>query len=128
MAAPGWPDETKDPLLGSLPEPLVSLLIDNGWNTAVRLEAAFDTEAEAESLVTQLQGHNEARNVRRFWAKALMSWQALVLLHSGEGWLYGKRLVTRRFQKFSAVPIFSQPGISFCQFLRRSGGFQLQFW
>ena len=79
MAVPGWPDETKGPLLGSLPDPLVSLLIDNGGNTAVRLEAAFDTEAEAESLVTQRLGHKEARSIRRFWAKALMSGQAVVL-------------------------------------------------
>ena len=78
MAAPGWPDETKDPLFGSLPAPLVDLLISNGWDTAVRLEAAFDTEAEAEALVTELQGHNELRNVRRFWAKSLMRWQLSV--------------------------------------------------
>lgn len=78
MAAPGWPDETKDPLLGSLPSPLLELLVENGWNVAIRLEAAFDTEAEAEALVTGLQGHQEARNVRRAWAKALIRWQLLV--------------------------------------------------
>lgn len=76
--APGWPDESHDPLLGSLDHHLRALLYENGWQRAVDLEAAFDSEQEAASLVAGLTGNHERRSVQNKWTRDLLLWQQRV--------------------------------------------------
>ena len=76
--APGWPDETHDPLLGGINHHLRTLLYENGWQRAIDLEASFDTELEAESLVGSLAGNHESFSVRKRWARELVDWQQQV--------------------------------------------------
>lgn len=74
-AAPGWPDEEHDPLLGGLSHHLRVLLFENGWKRAVDLEASFDSVVEAESLIRSLPGNHEPISVCKRWAVELMTWQ-----------------------------------------------------